>query len=135
MKRFLLVLVGLLIPTPAFAVHLTDFGWNCTGFVRCGDPNDAIVSLTTTVVTGVSAFIVALAVVIFIYGAILMVTSQGEERKEAGKKAIIYASIGLMLALLTGGIISFITDSIYFLGTSSTISSSSSSSSSSSPSP
>jgi len=116
MKRFLLSLLGLLLPTAVSAYSITDTGWSCDGFLYCGSGGDVVTIMTMTIVNGVAMFIGALAVVVFFYGAILMVTSQGQEGKEAGKKAMIYASLGLAAALLTSAIIAFVRDYIYYLG-------------------
>ena len=116
MKR-ILILLGLLLPGSVRAVSITDYSWRCKGFLYCESPGrDAVAILTTRLVTIVSAFIGALAVVVFLYGAIRMVTSQGDEGKEAGKKALIWASVGLAAALLTGGILAFINGYLYQVG-------------------
>ncbi|MFA5799874.1 MAG: pilin [Candidatus Peribacteraceae bacterium] len=116
MRRFTLFLLGLLLPVTALAVQITDYDWQCTGFLRCGSSLTAVGFITENIATGVSAFIAALAVVAFFYGAILMIISQGEERKEAGKKAMIYASIGLAFAMLTVAVIEFVTSLLYDIG-------------------
>lgn len=117
MRRILPVIVGILVPIQAFAYRITDSGWDCRGFLKCGSSTDAVTQITLTIVTGVTAFIGALAVVVFMYGAVRMVTSQGDEGKEAGKKALIWASLGLVAAILTGAVIRFVTDYLYLLGT------------------
>lgn len=116
MKRFLATLTGILSPLTAHAYRITDSGWNCTGFLKCGTSQDAVTDLTSNIISAVGAFIIALAVIAIFYGAIRMVTSQGEDGKEAGKKAILYALLGVALALLTGAVIEFVTDYIYLLG-------------------
>lgn len=116
MKR-LLTLVGLLLPGVAHAVSITAYGWTCRGFLYCtSSGRDAVRIIGTRLIAIVGTFIGALAVVVFIYGAIRMVTSQGDEGKEAGKKALLWASIGLAAALLTGGIIAFINGFLYRVG-------------------
>ncbi len=117
MKRALLATLGFLLPTSALAVSITDsaYGWSCAGFLYCGGPN-AVVALTANLILGVSLFIGPLAVVVFLYGAIRMIVSRGDEGKEAGKKALIWASAGLVAALLVGAIVRFIHDYIYVLG-------------------
>lgn len=108
------VLIGVLIPAAAHAepYHLFKSGWNCQGFLYCtpdaAPPDDIIVIITTTIVTGVVGFIGALAIVVFFYGAIRMVISRGQEGKEAGKKALMWASLGLIAAMLTQAILLFI---------------------------
>lgn len=120
MRKILLSIVGMLLPGTVFAYSLSETGWDCTGFLYCNPgsppPSDVVTIMTTTIVNGVAAFIGALAVVVFFYGAILMVTSQGQEGKEAGKKALIYASLGLAAALLTSAVMAFVRDYIYYLG-------------------
>lgn len=111
----LLALFQALIPT-VHAYRITDSGWDCTGFLKCGSSTDAVMQITATIVTGVGRFIIALAVVVFIYGALRMITSRGEEGKEAGKKAMIWAALGLMAALLTGAVVEFVRDYLYYLG-------------------
>ncbi len=116
MKKFLLALLGVLLPFPVFAgVSLTSYGFDCSGYLYCGS-SDVVTTMTTRIVSGVGMFIFALAVVVFLYGALRMVTSQGDEGKEAGKKALIYASVGLAAALLVTGIIQFVYGYIYYLG-------------------
>jgi hypothetical protein len=118
--HFLIALSGLLLPSAVHAFSLSNTGWDCTGFLYCNPgappPADVVTIMTVTIVNGVAAFIGALAVVVFLYGAIRMVTSQGQEGKEAGKKALIYASLGLAAALLVSAIVAFVRDYIYYLG-------------------
>jgi len=116
MRRFLLTLAGILVPGAAHAYRLTDSGFDCTGFLYCGSSTDAVTQLTMNITTGVGMFIAALAVVVWFYGAIRMVTSRGQEGKEAGKKALIYASLGLVLAMLTTAVMQFIWDYVYLVG-------------------
>ncbi len=119
LHRLVATIIGILIPTAAHAqYHITNTGWNCQGFLYCppgGGPPPAniVVIISMNIISGVSAFIGALAVVVFFYGAIRMAVSQGQEGKEAGKKALIWASFGLAAALLTGAIISYVNDYIY----------------------
>lgn len=117
MIRVLLTFVGFVLPRTVRAYSITDTGWDCTGFLECGSSGDVVKAITTNIITGVVAFIGAFAVVAFFYGAIRMIVSQGQEGKEAGKKALIYASLGMAAALLTEGIILYVRDYIYFLGT------------------
>lgn len=118
--RFLSTMIGFLLPAHAKAFSLSDTGWDCTGFIYCNPgappPSDVVTIMTMTIVNGVGAFIITLAIVMFMYGAIRMVTSQGQDGKEAGKKALIYASLGLVFALLVMAIMQFVRDYIYYLG-------------------
>ncbi len=116
--RLLSLVIGMVLPSVAYAqgYRITSTGWSCIGFLYCGSADNAVTVITGTIVNGVSAFIVALAIVVFFYGAIRMIISQGQEGKEAGKKALIWASVGLAAALLTSAILEFVTGYIYFLG-------------------
>lgn len=122
MKRTLAIVASFLTPASAFAagVHLTDYAWSCNGFLKCTfggpPPTDVVVDMTNNLISGVGFFIVTLGVVVFFYGALRMATSRGEEGKEVGKKALIYASVGIAAAMLTGAAISFVRDYIYYLG-------------------
>lgn len=116
MKHFLPILFGLLVPVQASAVRLTDYGWDCVGFIYCGSNQDAVSGLSENLTIAVNNFIAVLAVVAFIYGAIRMIFSRGEEGKEAGKKAILYASIGFVLAILAGNIILYVYTLLHCIG-------------------
>jgi hypothetical protein len=116
-SQLIAVITGLVLPTVALAApyHLTDSGWNCQGFLYCGSGTNFVAIITVRIVQGVTAFIGALAVVVFVYGALRMVTSQGQEGKDAGKKALIWASVGLFAAVITGFIIQYVRDYIYLI--------------------
>lgn len=121
--RLIAASIGLVIPVAAHSqgYHITDSGWNCQGFLYCppgggGAPPNLVALLTLKIALGVSAFIATLAIVAFFYGALRMVISQGQEGKEAGKKAIIWASFGLAASMLTAAVISYVTDYIYLIG-------------------
>ncbi len=108
MKRTLFLLTGILLPGSAVAANLATYGYNCTGFLYCNGTN-VVAAMTNNLIGGVGAIILPIATVAFLYGAIRMITSRGDEGKEAGKKALIYASLGLAAALLTEAIIAFVT--------------------------
>lgn len=117
MYALAILIIGFLAPIAAHAqYHLVDSGWNCQGFLYCNGgapPANIVVVITMNIITGVSTFIGALAIVVFLYGAIRMVTSQGQEGKEAGKKALVWASFGLTAAILTGGIMAYIRSAVF----------------------
>ena len=116
--QLIATIFGVSFPLLAYAdgYHIISTGWSCTGFLYCGTSGNIVTVITTTIVNGVVAFIGSLAIVVFFYGAIRMVISQGQEGKEAGKKALIWASLGLVAALLAGAIIQFVTGYISYLG-------------------
>lgn len=113
MKRIAPLLVGLLLPAKAFAVSITQYGWSCTGFLHCGSSADAVQIIATNITVGVTATITSLAVIVFLYGAIRMTTSQGGEGKDAGRKAMVWSAVGLIAAILAGGIILYVQQLLY----------------------
>ncbi len=113
--KLLFFIIGLVSPVTVSAVSITQY-WTCKGFLYCGGGTNAVVLLSTNIISGVAVTIEALSVIVFFYGAIRMVTSQGQEGKEAGKKALIYAALGIAAALLTQAFIAFIRDYLYVLG-------------------
>jgi succinate dehydrogenase/fumarate reductase cytochrome b subunit len=108
MKLLLPILAGLLVPVQASAVRITQYGWNCLGFIGCGSTTDAVTQISSNIFLVVGLFVETLAILVFIYGGIRMIFSRGEEGKEAGKKALIYASIGFVLAILSSNIILYV---------------------------
>jgi len=117
MIRFLLILLGSLMVVPVYAVsRLQDFGVDCPPFMECSDGVSVVIYLSGRLVMIANQFLRWLAIVGFLYGALRLIVSRGEEGKEAGKKAMIYASIGFALALLAGAIIDFVCDYLYSLG-------------------
>ena len=117
MKRSLPILSGILLPMIAHASYdiSAQTGWDCSGFLFCGSATSVVSAMTTNLVNVVYFFIGPMAVVAFFYGAIRMIVSQGQEGKEAGKKALIYASFGIAAAILVRAIIKFICGYIYIL--------------------
>ncbi len=116
MKKYLLAYIGFLFPQSALAYRLTDSGWFCTGFVGCGTVSDGVAYVMGRLILIIGTFIFALTVVVFLYGAIRLVASRGEEGKEAGKKAMIYGALGFLAALLSAGIFRFVCGYLYLLG-------------------
>jgi hypothetical protein len=126
MKRFFLFLFGTLTPLLAFAQNgfrISNNGpssFDCRGFVGCGE--DGLVSffvkrvLSLVLPINGVGFIFYVAVAVFLWGTLQMVLSRGEEMKESGKNAILYACLGLSLALVTSGVLSFICGYLFKLG-------------------
>ena len=124
MRRFSSIILGVFLPLIASAqgFHLTDTGWSCTGFVGCGYSGNAVTFLTAKVIalvfpsSGGPGFLFWLVIVVFLYGALRMTLSRGEEGKETGKKAMMYAVAGFVLAIMVGMIMRFFCDYMYALG-------------------
>lgn len=68
----------------------------------------------TSVATAVAAFLfwdiaAPLATIMILVGAFQLITSSGDpEKVSKGKKTILYAAVGLVIALLAGGVVSII---------------------------
>jgi hypothetical protein len=116
MRRFILLTVGLFAPVTAYAVSITGYGWVCNGFLGCNTGANAVTALSAHLILAVNIIIIPLAIVVFLYGAILLIVSAGEERKEAGKKAMLYAALGLVFGILTDVIVNNIQSYIAILG-------------------
>lgn len=120
------ILLGVLTPLVVSAYTLTDSGWDCTGFAGCSSYGGNLLSYAMNrILLIISTFLFALTVLVFFYGAIRMAISQGEEGKETGRKAMLYAAGGFILVLLLNGIFRFICDYLYALGEGSLLSASS----------
>lgn len=73
-----------------------------------------VVDLVLTVINLLVKLIGSVALVVFIIGALLTVTSEGkEDRLEKGKSAMIYAVIGLVVTLLSSLIVSFVQSALF----------------------
>ncbi len=108
MKKILLIVYGFLAST-ALAFGQSRSGGETGNCTNPNDPNCLPNPLTYTSFTdlldGIAKFLLLLAVpvatIIIIYGAFLILTSAGSADKvEQGKKAILYAAIGLGIMLL-----------------------------------
>ncbi len=126
MKKIILFFIGTLSPFKVLAaINLKDtYGFECqnTPFIGCTfagtPPGTAAIQLAGTVAAAVIASILTVATIAVLYGAYRIMTSRGNsEGVEAGKKAIMWAVFGYVLATLTIPIINFIKDFIDFVGT------------------
>ena len=119
MKKFVHILLFSVLLTLAFApvvIHAQSEGLvtNCGG---AGEPEcnaatfqSALLKIFNIIVNNVA---VPLAVIAIIIGAVAMITSAGNPTTASwGKKVIISAIIGLILALSTRAIIRFILEAI-----------------------
>jgi hypothetical protein len=128
MIRFFLFLFGTLLPFTAFAAVAGGFdirrtGFDCSEFIGCGIDDDFVSYFVARVLSLLlplpgygSGFIFYVALAVFLWGALQMVLSRGEEMKDSGKNAMIYALLGITLALLASGILSYICGYIYAVG-------------------
>lgn len=71
--------------------------------------HSAIVKFASKAITIFLGVISSIALIVFILGALLTVTAEGkEDQLEKGKSAMIYAVIGIILALLSFVIVAFV---------------------------
>ena len=76
--------------------------------VKVGE-HSAAVEFASKVITIFLGVISSISLIVFILGALLTVTAEGkEDQLEKGKSAMIYAVIGLILALLSFVIVTFV---------------------------
>ncbi len=113
MKKIIAIITGLTVPSTALAISITNYGWSCTGFLFCGDATNAIAILVSRVIAAVSLTISAVATIVVIYGGIRMIISGTSEGKEAGKKAVKFALLGLALGLMAWRIITYMQELLY----------------------
>ena len=81
------------------------------GFIQPGDNPSAVASATggtgsareliLTIVNFFLGFLGLIAVLMIIYGGVMMVTSGGGESVTKGKKILMYAAIGIVIILLS----------------------------------
>ncbi len=76
-------------------------GWDPGSLKVTGLTDRSLFSILTSVVNWAITFIGILAVIIFIYGGFIYLTSQGESDKiEQAKKIILYAVVGVIVSIL-----------------------------------
>ena len=120
MRKLFLACIGFFIPTIAYAQkHLTDYGFDCKGvgmdLPGCGSAIDLTTAASQKIFNFGYAIAGPLASIIFLYGALRMVISRGDEGKEAGKKAMIYGALGLVFVLLSWSIVKLVETYIWKL--------------------
>jgi len=98
--------------TPANAINVFDKG--CTGQATdaqsvCGNTGDSAASMTKTVVNTMLFILGIVAVIMIVIGGIRYVVSNGDSAAVAGaKNTILYAVIGLVVAILAYAIVNFV---------------------------
>lgn len=114
MKRIFTVLIGIVSPARALAAgkHLSDYGFDCSKIdlpiPGCGGSTDVVTALTTLIVGNGKLVAGSLAIIVFLYGGLRMTISQGNEGKDAGKKALIYGALGFACIFLAAEIVTVV---------------------------
>ena len=105
------------VPTSAFAADCSDTD-SISGGLDCANPGtketclfttDTCTGYFTTIVNTALFIIGALSVVMLIYGGIRYTISMGDAKNvEAAKNTIMYAIIGIVVAMLAFAIVNFV---------------------------
>lgn len=113
--KYLLVTLGLIA---GFSFAMIPVGVSAVAYDPCADaPNstlcknkDADIMVSVKNIVNILLFVLgALAVVMIIVGGIKYVVSAGDAKQvEAAKNTIMYAVIGVVVALLAGAIVNFV---------------------------
>ncbi|MBP9774151.1 MAG: hypothetical protein KBD00_06045 [Candidatus Peribacteraceae bacterium] len=108
-----LFLAGLLaaIPLPAAAISIREY-WACNPEIFYCNSGNIPAIIVSNIVIFVSNTIVAVGTLAFVYGGVRMLVSQGGEGKEAGKKSMQFAVMGIIFAFLAQRIVQFVLDII-----------------------
>lgn len=118
-KQFLVV-IGLVVgvgavalpAAPVGAINVFDKG--CTGQAAdaksvCGNTGDTATSMTKTVVNTMLFILGIIAVIMIVIGGIRYVVSGGDSSAITGaKNTILYAVVGLVVAILAYAIVNFV---------------------------
>jgi len=112
---FALLLTFLVAPlyTQAASVNFKEFnnGKNAAKYNDKGNTN--IVEVITRIITFLLTFLAALAVLIILVAGVMYITSGGDEGKvETAKNWILYAIIGLIIALLGWVIVNIVSGAV-----------------------
>lgn len=111
----LVVIVGVMYPIPVLATSATDSAQE--GLRRAGGGEaDKSLSAETFIANGVKVLLfiaAALAVVMIVLGGMRYVASQGQDAQiKAAKNTILYAIIGLVIAIFAYAIVDFVIDRV-----------------------
>lgn len=105
-----------LIAMPTTAMAATVIGNACDAdpnSVLCQKQNDDAISMVKTIVNVLLFILGAVSVVVIIIGGIRYTTSMGDAKHiESAKNTILYAVVGLVVALLAYAIVNFVVTSI-----------------------
>ena len=117
LKQFVVILAlvigtaGLFVPSAAGAVEaLTDVCANNSDSAACKNTTKPV-DLAKIIIDTLLFIVGAIAVVMIIIGGIIYVTSAGDSGKVTqGKNTVLYAVIGLVVALLAFAIVNWVVD-------------------------
>ncbi len=109
MKRFTTAIIG--SATVLFAnTHTVYAQVTIPGSIPTGPTVDSLASSVTNILLWVAGVAAVIAIVI---GGIMYITSAGDEKRvQSAKNTILYAVVGMIIALLAWGIASFVITNI-----------------------
>lgn len=97
------IIWGFLLATPAYALQVTN---NIPDAAKTGQDANAIIKNVTNTLSFVAGVAAVIAIII---GGIMYITSAGDEKRiESAKNTILYAVIGLVVAILAYAIANFV---------------------------
>lgn len=95
-------------PTALAATGLVDKSCTAAGTKICDDGGD-VKGMTQKLINGLLSVLGAIAVIVIVIGGIRYVTSDGDPGKiKSAKDVILYAVVGLIIAILSYAIVNFI---------------------------
>ena len=76
--------------------------------------DDTLMPTLMSIINVIVGFVGVVSVIVIVIGAIIMVTSQGDPGKLArARLSILYAIVGLVIAILTFSIVNFVLSSVF----------------------
>lgn len=119
-KIFIIIILAsaLLLPAAAVFAQGSAFIPECIlnrdiAGGQCGDNVDIFITLAINIGRYLFSFIGALALLFFVYGGVILITSQGnKENVSKGTKAMVAAVTGLVIAFSGYALITFLSQSI-----------------------
>jgi hypothetical protein len=100
MKKLAAVITMFLMPTMALAQYNTSSGsaQNATG----------LLATVYSIVTQLTYIIVAVGILVFIYGVVMYVIAGSEDKKEHAQRIILWGVIGLFAIVAVWGLVAFL---------------------------
>lgn len=109
---FAIFVVALVPLTPAYA-DPKDVLNTCAGSAVCGSNGTGLFSIIKSVIQTMLFIAGIVAIIVIIIGAIRYITSSGDQSHvKSAKDTILYAVIGLVVAIMAFAIVGFVMDRI-----------------------
>jgi TM2 domain-containing membrane protein YozV len=112
MKKYLISLSVLLLPAIASAQNGVGYNLNNTATGL-----ESLVKTLTNIANAMIPFLLAVAVVVFIYGVIRFILANGAEDKALARNYIIYGIIGIAVIVSLFGLITLLQGAVGINGT------------------